>query len=232
MNGKPKPRPLSGKRNRAERRPRFGDCWKSVLAVLLVPLTALASARYAGAPVDSPGTGSTNVAGDVGEGLRVIGPVVARVHAKGFQIYTCQPDAAGKLAWKLKAPDATFEGQGGLKGRHYAGPTWESTTDGSKVVARKVAEQPAPGGNAVPWLLLEATGHEGKGVLSGVSFIQRVNTTGGNAPSTEGAKAGNEARIPYTADYVFYGPGATRRAEAGDGTESRGRMRIRPLVSN
>ena len=204
------PRPLCGKQTRAERPLRFGDRWKSVLAVLLVPLTALASTRCTGAHMDSSRTGSANVAADVGEELRVKGPLVARVHAKGFQIYTCQPDAAGKLGWKLKAPDATFEGQGGLKGRHYSGPTWESTTDGSKVVARKVAEQPAPGGDAVPWLLLQATGHEGNGVLSGVTFIQRVNTTGGNAPSTEGAKAGDEVRIPYTADYVFYGPGATR----------------------
>src|SRR5262245_32311796 len=53
--------------------------------------------------------------------LAVTGPVVGRVHARGYQVYTCQQDGAA-LVWKLKAPDATFAGD--FKGTHYAGPTW------------------------------------------------------------------------------------------------------------
>jgi Protein of unknown function (DUF3455) len=142
--------------------------------------------------------------------LQVDGPKVARVHATGFQVYTCQADAAGKLGWTLKAPDATFSGDG-LAGRHYQGPTWENTADHSKVTGKKVTEHKVDG--AVPWLLLEATGHEGSGALSQVTFIQRLETTGGLAPAAPG-KAGDEARIPYTADYVFFGAGA-KKTEPG-----------------
>jgi hypothetical protein len=140
--------------------------------------------------------------------LRVSGAPLLRVHASGVQIYVLTQNADGNASWKLKAPDATFSGSG-IEGRHYAGPTWECTTDGSKVVGRKIAEHPSPDPNAVAWLLLEAKSHEGNGLLSKVTFIQRVQTVGGKAPTTAGAKAGDEVRVQYSADYVFYGPGAT-----------------------
>src|SRR5262245_44439879 len=105
--------------------------------------------------------------------LQVDGPKVARVHATGFQVYTYQANA-DKPGWTLKAPDATFSGDG-LSGRHYQGPTWETTADHTKVTARKIAEHKVDGGGAVPWLLLESTGHEGNGALSKVTFIQRLN---------------------------------------------------------
>jgi hypothetical protein len=58
--------------------------------------------------------------------------------------------------------------------------------------------------NAIPWLRLDAVNPEGPGILAGTTFIQRVNTTGGKAPSENGAFVGQVARIPYTADYFFY----------------------------
>ena len=150
-------------------------------------------------------------AADIPDRLGVEGPVVARVHATGFQIYTLKADAAGKPGWTLTAPEATFEGENGLKGKHSEGPTWESTIDGSKVVGMKLAEEPSPDAGAIPWLLLKAKSHEGKGVFSGVTFIQRINTVGGVAPKVGDAKAGEMARVAYSADYVFYGAGATTR---------------------
>ncbi len=139
--------------------------------------------------------------------LDVNGPRVAKVHATGFQVYTWDS------AWKLKAPDATFTGD--IVGVHTKGPTWKCTADGSAVTGHKLREHAVPG-DAVPWLLLDATGHEGKGVLSEVTYIQRLNTTGGKAPAAAGAKAGDEVRVPYTADYVFFGPGATLPALKDD----------------
>jgi hypothetical protein len=147
---------------------------------------------------------------DVPPELRVNGSPMLTVHAEGVQIYTLANGTDGTPTWKLKAPDATFRGQG-IEGRHYAGPTWECTTDGSKVVGRKLAEHASPDPHAVGWLLLEAKSHAGNGVLSKVSFIQRINTVGGKAPTIDGAKTGDEIRVPYQADYVFYGPGATTR---------------------
>jgi len=170
------------------------------LPLLLMLLTACASTTQPAktdAPIDVPAN------------LHVDGPIIAHVHAAGFQVYTCVADATGTLAWVLKAPDATFTGDNGLTGKHYAGPTWESTTDGSKVVGRKLADHASPVDGAIPWLLLEAASHDGSGTFAGVTFIQRVNTAGGKAPSVADAKAGDEVRVAYTADYVFYGPGAT-----------------------
>ncbi|HEY2587342.1 MAG TPA: DUF3455 domain-containing protein [Tepidisphaeraceae bacterium] len=143
-------------------------------------------------------------------GLRVNGSPTLQVHASGVQIYTLTSGPGGTASWKLKAPDATFSGPG-VQGRHYAGPTWESMTDGSKVVGRKLAEVASPDPNAVGWLLLEAKSHEGNGVLSNVTFIQRINTVGGMAPTTAGATPGDEVKVPYQAIYVFYGAGATTR---------------------
>lgn len=43
--------------------------------------------------------------------------------------------------------------------------------------------------------------------LTGTTFIQRVNTEGGTAPSTGGSQStnlGTQAYVPYMADYVFY----------------------------
>ncbi len=48
--------------------------------------------------------------------------------------------------------------------------------------------------------------HEGNGVFSQVSRIQRLETAGGKAPAEGGdpSNAGKELRVPYTAVYYFY----------------------------
>ena len=56
----------------------------------------------------------------------------------------------------------------------------------------------------IPWLLLFAKTSDGPGIFADVSYVQRVNTAGGNAPSTAGLNVGDEARVPYTAEYYFY----------------------------
>ncbi len=137
--------------------------------------------------------------------LKVNGPVIATVHAKGVQIYTAQPDDSGKLSWKFKAPDATFSGDD-IEGTHFAGPTWKSSTDGSQVKGKKLREHAQPGAAAL--LLIEAVDHAGNGKLAQVTYIQRLKTTGGLAPTIGEAKTGDEIKVPYTADYVFFGPGS------------------------
>ncbi len=132
------------------------------------------------------------------------------VHAKGFQIYECQAkkEDATQYEWVFKAPEADlFDAQGKKIGRHYAGPTWEST-DGSKVVGEPKGRAPSTDAAAVPWLLLGAKTHEGDGVFSRVSSIQRVETVGGKAPAggCDQASPGKELRVPYTAVYYFYVP--------------------------
>ena len=40
--------------------------------------------------------------------------------------------------------------------------------------------------------------------FEGTTYIQRVNTTGGLAPAAVPTQAGQEVKVPYTAEYFFY----------------------------
>jgi hypothetical protein len=133
--------------------------------------------------------------------------LLLQVHAKGDQIYTCKGDAA-QFSWALKAPDAQlFDKDGKPFGKHFAGPSWEAS-DGSRVTGKAVANAPSPDADSIPWLLVNIVSHEGTGVLSRATNIQRLNTKGGKAPATgcDAAHTGQELRVPYSADYLFYAP--------------------------
>jgi len=127
--------------------------------------------------------------------------------AEGVQIYFCKSPSLGVYAWTFDSPSATlFDKNGHVVGTHSRGPTWEFH-DGSTVVGSKVAAFTADP-TAIPELLLKAISHTGDGRMSDVSFIQRLDTAGGLAPST-GCDADHltqEADVPYTATYYFYAP--------------------------
>jgi hypothetical protein len=143
-------------------------------------------------------------------------------HAFGTQNYVCQPAASlGRVAWTLFTPQATlFSDEKEQLTTHFFSPnpvegsivraTWEDSADTSTVWARAIAAATVDS-NAIAWVLLETVGTRvgpaGGHVLSGTTFIQRVNTRGGLAPSTGcdvPTDVGRKAFIPYTADYVFY----------------------------
>jgi hypothetical protein len=131
--------------------------------------------------------------------------VYLELPATGVQIYACGKNSAGAWAWNFKAPEAQlFDLQKKPFGKHYAGPTWEGS-DGGKVVGAAKGNAPAPGGNAIPWLLLDVKSHEGTGQLTQAKAILRVSTTGGVAAAAgcDEAHANQESRIPYTATYLF-----------------------------
>ena len=133
--------------------------------------------------------------------------LLLQVHAKGDQVYTCK-EGVTQFAWTLKAPDAQlFDKDGKPFGKHFAGPSWEAN-DGSRVKGTAVANAPSPDADSIPWLLVNIVGHEGSGVLSRATTIQRINTKGGKAPASgcDSAHAGQEVRVPYSADYLFYAP--------------------------
>jgi hypothetical protein len=130
-----------------------------------------------------------------------------RLHAKGDQVYICKGEA-GQFAWTLKAPDAQlFDQDGKAFGKHFAGPSWEAN-DGSRVMGKAVANAPSPDADSIPWLLVNIVSHEGSGVLTRATTIQRLNTKGGKAPASgcDGSRSGGEVRVPYSADYLFYAP--------------------------
>lgn len=151
--------------------------------------------------------------------------------ATGTQNYICLPSPTG-LAWKFQAPQATLFVKFRILGHeiqqqvatHYLSPstteagtparaTWQSSLDSSTVWAKKIQESSdpayvAPG--AIPWFLLEVTGTHagpmGGALLSSASYLQRVRTTGGVAPTGACEEEGALAFVPYTADYIFFRP--------------------------
>jgi hypothetical protein len=125
--------------------------------------------------------------------------LLLRAVGSGDQVYGCINGS-----WVLNAPDAKLlNEEGSVIGRHFAGPTWQ-LNDGSSVRGKTVAKKDAPDATAVPWLLLESVGGNGK--LGTVRFIQRTETRGGNAPGG-GCSQGATLRVPYTATYSFYEAG-------------------------
>jgi hypothetical protein len=124
--------------------------------------------------------------------------------AIGVQIYGCNATATG-YGWVFRAPDAKLYGRKGKQtGIHYAGPTWEAN-DGSTVVGTKLAESPA-GANDIPWLLLGGASHAGKGRMTDVTFIHRLETVGGKAPTAgcDATHVGETIGVDYAATYYFY----------------------------
>jgi hypothetical protein len=125
-------------------------------------------------------------------------------NAIGVQIYVCKATATG-FGWVFQAPEATLYNRGGHQmATHYAGPTWQAN-DGSTVVgAKRAAFSVDP--TAIPWLLLQAVSQDGAGRMTGVTYVQRLDTAGGLAPAV-GCDAGHlaeVARVDYTANYYFY----------------------------
>jgi len=125
--------------------------------------------------------------------------LVFHAFALGVQVYRWNG-----TAWAFVEPVANLYADRGFHGQvgtHYAGPTWESN-GGAKVVAKRVENTGCkPDPKAIEWLKLAVTQSEG---FNNPTFIQRVNTTGGIAPAAPGTFVGEEARIPYTAEYFFY----------------------------
>jgi hypothetical protein len=156
-------------------------------------------------------------------------------HAVGTQNYVCVPSGAG-VAFSLFTPQAILFGDNGQEIiTHFFSPNpfedntnpavtatgtiraaWQWSEDASTVWA-----QAKPGNastdsafvapNSVAWLLLTVRGAEngptGGDFLAETTFIQRLKTSGGVAPSmgcTSATDLGNLAFVPYTADYFFF----------------------------
>lgn len=147
-------------------------------------------------------------------------------HGVGTQNYICLPSGTG-FKFALFTPQATLFNHAEKEAiTHYFSPnpveggtiraTWQHSRDASTVWAKAAlgdsSSDPsfvAPG--AVAWLRLTVVGTEegptGGDTLTRTTFIQRLNTSGGLAPSTgcsSQAEVGRQAFVPYTADYFFY----------------------------
>ncbi|SEE79798.1 DUF3455 domain-containing protein [Pseudomonas migulae] len=122
--------------------------------------------------------------------------------------YECRDkaNAAGQTEWFFVGPKAVLNDRSGKQVGTYFGPpaTWQAK-DGSKVTGTQLAVAPSSPGN-LPYQLVKANPAEGKGAMSGVSYIQRVALKGGVAPSAEctTANKGKQEVVKYQADYIFW----------------------------
>jgi len=145
-------------------------------------------------------------------------------HGVGTQNYICLPSRSG-FAFSLFTPEATlFKDNDKQITTHFFSPnlfedgkiraTWQDSKDTSTVWGGDAISSSDPdfvAPDAVPWLLLPVAGAQegptGGETLTKTTFIQRLNTSGGVAPSTgcaSSADVGTRAFVPYTADYFFY----------------------------
>jgi hypothetical protein len=180
---------------------------RSSQRALLVVMTAVAfccamAASAAVGPSHAQGGVPANLAPPAGQVMQ------QELLGIGAQVYTCRASemAASGYEWAFTAPSAVLlDESGAIAGTHFGGPAWQAN-DGSKVVAEVVERAPSPDPSAIPWLLLRVTSSGAPGNFSDVTYIQRLDTTGGLAP-TGGCDAehiGAVARVPYTAVYVLF----------------------------
>ena len=148
----------------------------------------------------------------------------------GTQTPTCPLSSPG-FAWTLFTPQATlFSDRARQVTTHFFSPnpfetdpmrpiraTWQHSRDTSTVWGKDAIAYSEPdfvAQGAIPWLRLTVDpktgvqdGPTGGDTLTATTFIQRLNTHQGSAPSTgcaQLADVGKKQFVPYTADYFFY----------------------------
>jgi hypothetical protein len=125
--------------------------------------------------------------------------------------YECRDkkEAAAQFEWAFVGPVAVLNDRSGKAIGSYYGPpaTWKST-DGSMVTATQLAVAPASAGN-IPLQLVKANPATGSGIMTGVTYIQRVATKGGVAPAMtcDASSKGKREVVKYQADYILYKQG-------------------------
>jgi hypothetical protein len=140
---------------------------------------------------------------------------ILQTFARGVQIYQVRRSATDPnvFSWVNTAPFATLYAKPEFVNpviNHFAGPSWEfikGPEKGETIVGTRVKGATIDQ-TAIQWLLLKAVdplstpGNK-------ITFVQRVCTHGGLAPTTgaDEAHLGQIDSIPYTASYLFYTAG-------------------------
>jgi len=145
--------------------------------------------------------------------------------------------AGARVSWTVNGsrPEATLFGEDAQIMTHFVSPdtnpnefaasplpvgspTWQSSLDSSVVWAKALtpsvtagSDASCPNDRAIPCLLLQAVGSKegptGGKLMTQITFIQRLNTSGGSAPAagcSASGDVGKLALVPYTADYYFF----------------------------
>lgn len=128
---------------------------------------------------------------------------VLRLRGNGVQIFRCEA-VDGEHLWRFRQPEADLiDDAGQVAARHGANFTFEHR-DTSRLVTAIVAHDDAPKRDDLRWVLFTARPY-GRGVFGNISYVQRVNTTGGMPPpNCQSAEAGRLLRVNFSAEFVFY----------------------------
>lgn len=178
------------------------------LSLAVVALAALPACS--GMPAGSSGTARSFNQDSLPDAVKVpAGHKVALETVGVGQItYECRPkaNAAGAFEWVFVGPQADLNSRSGAKlGTYYGPPATWSASDGSAVTGAQLAVAPAAAGS-IPLQLVKANPASGAGAMAGMTYIQRVATMGGSAPTAacEGAVVGRKEVVKYQADYIFW----------------------------
>jgi hypothetical protein len=195
-----------------------GRTMQHILLLACVAALAAMPAQATHAASDAVPPMPANLEVPAGNKLFLVG------YASGTQQYMCLFNGAS-FAWSFFGPQATlFKDNDKPIISHYLSPNpaeggtpraaWQHNHDASTVWATPITSSTdsayvAPG--AIPWLLLQVKGVQagpgGGDKLTKTTFIQRLNTSGGVAPTsgcTALADVGKKALVPYTTYYFFY----------------------------
>jgi hypothetical protein len=145
------------------------------------------------------------------ESIRVPAGNVVALETTGVGVlnYECQNNVAatGQVGWTLVKPQADLIDRTGKTVGAYTGPpaTW-THSDGSTVVGMQIAIAPAMGSNNIAVQLSKATPGIATGAMQNITYIQRVNTKGGQdiSKACSSADIGDKLTLPYQADYIFW----------------------------
>jgi len=135
---------------------------------------------------------------------------VATFFANGVQKYKAQEVAGSSpvaYQWVFVAPQADlYDINNNKVGTHSAGPDWQLSAADSMFGQAFTPPRTSPStdANGIDWLLLmPKTGKASTGIFANVSYVQRIATKGGKAPSTPPVNATDVIDVPYTAIYRF-----------------------------
>src|SRR5262249_5834572 len=122
-------------------------------------------------------------------------------------------------AWTFHAPAALlFAPDGSVVASHFggvdvglpAGVYWQSTRDGSRGHGGKAVSVPNPGAGAELRPEAAGTTRPPHGNFTPTTFIQRLETVGGLAPTSPCGRIGTRLPVFYQAEYLFYAAGLPR----------------------
>jgi len=145
------------------------------------------------------------------ESIRVPAGNVVALETTGVGVlnYECRANVAatGQVGWTLVTPKADLIDRTGKTVGTYSGPpaTW-THMDGSTVTGMQIAIAPAVGANNIAIQLSRGTPGMNAGAMQGVTYIQRINTKGGQdiTKACSSVDIGDKLTLPYQADYIFW----------------------------